>query len=246
MATPIVQTTAPRRVSRAAERIFFCVIAAITAATVLLGFAKTYFLAGVFAAKLPSTLVHIHGALFTSWIALLATQIVLVSMGRVRWHMRLGIVGMFLAPLMVIVGFATLFAYIRRPTGLRILPPPVQHGITAFDTLTLCIFAGLTLWAFLARRDAAAHKRLMLLATITILGPAIVRWPFGFVHGTFGILPVMDSLLAVLVIYDLWTRRSLHRTTVCGLLLTVAWQAAYVPLANSDLMNRVFAWIQRT
>jgi hypothetical protein len=93
------------------------VLAALIAATVLLGFAKTYFLAGLFAAKLPSLLVHVHGVLFTSWIALLTAQIILIALGRVRLHMRLGIVGMFLAPLMVIVGFATLFAAIRRPTG---------------------------------------------------------------------------------------------------------------------------------
>ena len=140
MATSPVQTTALPRVSRRSEGIFFCVVVAIIAATVLLGFAKTYFLAGVFTAKLPSPLVHIHGALFTSWIGLLTTQVVLI-MGRVRWHMRLGIVGMFLAPLMVIIGFATLFAAIRRPTGLRVLPLPVQHIITAIDTLTLCAFA---------------------------------------------------------------------------------------------------------
>ena len=241
MATPVVQPTAVRRVSRGAERVFFCAVAVLIALTVLLGFAKTYFLAGVFAAKLPSMLVHIHGALFTSWIGLLTTQIILISLGRVRWHMQLGTVGMFLAPLMVAVGFATLFVSLRRPTGLRVLPLPVQHGITAVDTLTLCLFAALTLWAFRARHDAAAHKRLMLLATITILVPAIARWPFTFVNGPFGALPVQDSFLALLVFYDLWTRRSLHRVTVCGLLLTIAWQATYLPLANSDLMNRVFA-----
>ena len=247
MATPAVQTTAPRRVNQRAERIFFCVVAVVVTATVLLGFAKTYFLAGVFAAKLPSALVHIHGALFTGWIALLATQIILISTGRVRWHMRLGTVGMFLAPLMVIIGFATLFAAIRRPTGLRVLPPPLQHNITVIDTLTLCIFAGLTLWAFLARHDSPTHKRLMLLATITILGPAVARWPFAFVNalGPFGILPPLDSFLALLVFYDLWTRRSLHRATVWGVLLTIGWQVAFVPLANSALVNQVFAWMQR-
>lgn len=245
MAATVLQTAAPRRIYQRAERIFFCVVAAVIAITVLLGFAKTYFLAGLFAAKLPSTLVHIHGALFTTWIGLLTTQIILITMGRVRWHMRLGVVGMFLAPLMVAVGFATLFAAIRRPTGLPVLPLRVQHIITARDTLTLCIFVGLTLWAFLARHDAAAHKRLMLLATIAILGPAVARWPFAFVHGPFGILPVLDSFLALLVFYDLWTRRSLHRATVCGLLLTIAWQATYVPLANSALMNQVFTWVQR-
>ena len=243
MATSVLQTTAPKRVRRRPDRFFFYALALIIAATVLLGFAKTYFLAGFFAAKLPSALVHIHGALFTSWIGLLATQIILISLGRVRWHMRLGTVGMFLAPLMVIVGFATLFAAIhRRPA----LPLPVLQIITAADILTLCIFAGLILWAFLARHDAAAHKRLMLLATITILGPAVGRWPFAFVHSTFGFLAVLDSFLALLILYDLWTRRSLHRTTVWGLLLTIGWQTMYLPFAKSAFMHQLVAWVQRT
>jgi hypothetical protein len=59
---------------------------------VFTGFARTYYLAGVFRATLPSPLVHLHGALFSFWILLLITQIVLVSADRVDWHMRLGVV----------------------------------------------------------------------------------------------------------------------------------------------------------
>ena len=32
--------------------------------TVLVGFGRTYFLAGVFRAPLPSLIIHIHGAVF--------------------------------------------------------------------------------------------------------------------------------------------------------------------------------------
>ena len=245
MATSATRATAPRAGKRP-ERMFFCALAAMILVTVLVGFAKTYFLAGVFAAKLPSLLVHVHGLLFTSWIGLLTAQVILVSVGRVRWHMRLGVVGMYLAPLMVIVGFATLFASFRRPNGLRLLPPPVQHIIASVDILTLSLFAVLTLWAFLVRRDAAAHKRLMLLATVTIIGPAVARWPSALVHAvSWGILPVMDAFVVLLLLYDLFTLKSLHRVTVWGLLLTIAWQAAYLPFANSNLMNQIFAWVQK-
>ena len=33
---------------------------------VVLGFSQTYFFAGMLRAKLPNTLVHIHGAIFVS------------------------------------------------------------------------------------------------------------------------------------------------------------------------------------
>jgi magnesium-transporting ATPase (P-type) len=115
MATNAVRTTQLRpTVHKRTEDIFFGMLTALVIVAVFIGFARTYFLAGMFVAKLPSWLVHLHGAVFTNWIVLLAAQVVLVSTGRVRWHMRLRVLGMFFAPLMVVVGFSTLVAAVRR------------------------------------------------------------------------------------------------------------------------------------
>src|SRR5436190_9714542 len=46
-------------------------MALLMLATVFLGFARSYFLAGVFNAPLPNWLIHLHGAAFSSWILLL-------------------------------------------------------------------------------------------------------------------------------------------------------------------------------
>ena len=114
MATAAVsQTNHPERTGQR-DRRFFLGIALLVLIAVLIGFARTYFLAGVFWAKLPNVIVHVHGALFTLWIALLVAQVALVASRRTRWHMRLGIAGMVLAPLMVITGFATLIGGIKR------------------------------------------------------------------------------------------------------------------------------------
>jgi hypothetical protein len=61
------------------DRIFFAVMAAVLWATVLYGFAKSYFLAGMVEAPLPNRLIHIHGAVFTLWMVLLVVQIGFVS-----------------------------------------------------------------------------------------------------------------------------------------------------------------------
>jgi hypothetical protein len=50
---------------------------------VVLGFGQSYFLAGMLRAKLPNTLVHIHGALYVSWIFLVTIQPLLVATSRV-------------------------------------------------------------------------------------------------------------------------------------------------------------------
>ena len=70
--------------------------------TVFLGFAHSYYLAGIFRAPLPSLIVHINGAVFSCWILLFITQICLVSAGRVDIHRRLGLVGFLLACLLVV------------------------------------------------------------------------------------------------------------------------------------------------
>jgi hypothetical protein len=97
-------------ISKHMDDFFFASMARLILLTVFIGFARTYYLAGVFHAPLPSLLVHFHGAIFTYWVLLFIAQITLVSAGRIRWNMRRGIFGVILAVLMVLVGFATLIA----------------------------------------------------------------------------------------------------------------------------------------
>jgi hypothetical protein len=94
----------PTSPNRQYERYFFTGMSVLILGAVFLGFAKTYFLAGVFRAPLPSWVIHIHGAAFTSWVLFLIVQTSLVSAGRVDVHRRLGIVGFGLAGVMVVLG----------------------------------------------------------------------------------------------------------------------------------------------
>ena len=220
-------------------KLFFPGTALLVAIAVVGGFARTYFLAGMFWAKLPSLLVHVHGALFMLWIALLVTQVSLIAAHRTRWHMRLGVAGMFLAPLMLVTGFATLVGAIKR----QFVPPPVLRYIATVDILLLSLFAFFVLWAFLARRDAATHKRAILFATFIIIGPAIARWPIAANPIAFHVF--LNAFPALLVIYDLWTRRALHRATVWGVSLMIALELAVFPLAQSPVVNSAVTWLQK-
>jgi hypothetical protein len=240
MATDGVETP-QRPPHKRTEHIFFLAVTTLVAISVFIGFAHSYFLAGMFLVKLPNWTVHLHAVLFTSWIVLLVVQVVLVATGRVRWHMRLGVLGMFLAPLMVVVGFTTLIAAVRR----NFIPPAPLRVVVVADTLSLSLFAGLALAAFLARRNGAEHKRLMLLATCIILGPAIDRWPFAFMESNTAFYIVLNSFVVFLVAYDLWSKRSLHRATVWGVLLTAAAQLSYGPLGHSSFVDRVVVLLQR-
>src|SRR5664280_218793 len=72
-------------------------------AVVAIGFAPTYYLAGVFRAPLPSRIVHVHGAVFSTWMILLTVQTGLISAKRVGWHRKLGVAGFVLAIAMVVM-----------------------------------------------------------------------------------------------------------------------------------------------
>ncbi len=149
-------------------------MAVVLWATVLYGFAKTYFLAGMVAAPLPNKLIHIHGAAFTLWMVLLVVQIGFVSAGKIAWHKKLGLFGFGLAVAMLILGALAATDALRRGDAPPGLTPQTFYIIPLSDML---VFAVLVFFAYRARRRPAAHKRLILIATIGLMDAAVGRWP---------------------------------------------------------------------
>ncbi len=84
-----------------------------------------------------------------------------------------------------------------------------------------------------ARRDPAAHKRLILMATTVIVGAAYARWWGERLTGAFGddyVGMVINSftgtnlILAAAVAYDMFTRGKLHRVYLIGIPIILASQ----------------------
>jgi hypothetical protein len=204
---------------------------------VVTGFAQSYFFAGMIRAKLPSSVVHVHGALFVTWIFLLVAQASLVALHRVKLHTTLGILGFILPPMMVVAGILTLFGAVRR--GLPDLPPEI---LLAGDLGNLAIFIILISWGMLARRNGASHKRLMILGTMAITGPAIDRWGFGL-NVTLGVILALPLLVLA---YDLWSLRRVHRTTVVGCAMIATLVFTVLPLSRLGFWQSLIAWIRRS
>jgi hypothetical protein len=230
-------TSVDRGHRRTADDIFFSAMALLALLIVLVGFAQSYFLAGMVRAKLPNVLVHVHGALFVAWIVLLVAQTGLVVVRRVRWHMALGLLAVVTAPLMVVVGIWTTLDSIHRNNGAG--PPP--EILLLGNTSSILIFAILIGWGMLARYNAVAHKRLMILGTLSILGPAIDRWHLG--------LPVTLAIILLLpllvVAYDLWSRRKVQRATMVATCLIYASIFTLLPLSHLPFWQRCISWIRR-
>ena len=229
-------------IGRRTDNYFFSGMAFLLLLTVFVGFAHTYFVAGVFRAPLPSVLVHIHGAVFSCWILLLITQVLLVSARRVDIHRKLGLFGFGLACLMV-VGVLTASALLLRGVS----PVPVFDAKTFYviPMSDMVVFATLILCAYRYRSNPAAHKRLILLATIAIMDAFTGRPPFAAItaHKYFDSVFCLTFLL-LLVGYDLWSTRKVDRATIWGGLMMIIMEQVRVPIGLGGGWHAFATWAQ--
>jgi hypothetical protein len=228
---------------RSVDNFFFPAMAALILVTVFIGFARTYFLAGVFRAPLPSLLVHIHGAVFSTWILLLITQATLISAGRPDIHRRLGLFGFALACLMVILGVLTASKLLAR--GVSPIPVFDAQTFYAIPMGGMLYFSTLIFFAYRARFDPAAHKRLIMIATISILDAPTGRPPFTVITAR----PFMDSVfvyafLLLMVAYDLWSTRKVHRATIWASAFVVVVGQLRIPIGHTALWHSFASWVQ--
>jgi len=223
-----------------ADDIFFPAMGLLILSVVVLGFWQSYFSAGMLRAKLPNTLLHIHGALYVSWVFFVTVQPWLIAVGRVKWHIRLGALGVILPPLMVVLGIFVVFDYIRRDDGSGIPAQLLMVG----DFAELALFVGLTSWGLLVRRHAASHKRLMILGTMAILGPAIARWPIPF--NPLVIIGTQLALPLLVVLYDLYSSRRVHRSTMVAYAIMVVGLLTAFPVSSLGFWQPVVAWIHHS
>ena len=210
---------------------------------VLLGFARTYYLKGVFnGPTLPSLLVHVHGAVMTSWVVLFVVQVMLVASRRTKVHQRLGLIGSVLALLVALIGTTTALIAAARDsasqgaTALQFLVIPLG------DMLLFAIFVGAALYC---RRRLDIHKRLMLLAAVVLLPAAVSRIPLNFIAtgGPLAFFGLTDLFLVAFVLFDTIRHRRLHPVFLWGTLVFIVSQPLRILLAGTNVWIHFAAWL---
>lgn len=232
MATVVVRVPRVR-----ADDVFFPALALLLLAIVVTGFGATYFFAGMIFANLPNRVVHVHGAVFVLSVLLLVTQTWLVAAHKTSWHMKLGLLALILVPGMAVLGVITVFDFIRRAPSYE-MPELLLVG----DFETLALFVVFTSWGLLARRDSAAHKRLMMLAMMSIMGPAIGRWNLGVGVSLMTLFALPLSVLA----YDLWALKRVHRTTAVANASIAVVTLTLLPFSRLPFWHHCVEWIRQT
>ena len=225
------------------QRWFYVTGALFAAAVVFAGFAPTFYLKTFFGTPELSTLKHVHGLIFSSWIALFVTQTWLVANDRRDIHRVLGVAGALLVVVMSVVGYLLAVDSGRRGfTPDAHVTPLSFMAIPLFD---LGVFVALVAWALLLRRRSDWHKRLMLLATLSLLPPALARIALQFPPAPVMPIAFGGSALIVIavVIIDSIAQRRLHPAMLWGSLFFILSLPGRVLIAGTQAWQDFAAWM---
>lgn len=222
---------------------FYFNMALACMATAFLGFAPTYWLPLAHGSFSASPLVHFHGLLFFTWTIYFAFQTWLAASGQTAHHRSLGMIGVSLATAMTIFGFLIGVNVMKRSAAAGLADEGIAFAIVPLSGILF--FAVVFVLAIAAIRKPETHKRLMLLAAISLLDAAVARWFLTFLApaGPAGPPPVPVTiapalvaylLLVVAIVHDWRTRGRPHAVYVYGGLALVAvkflnWPVSMTP-----------------
>lgn len=179
-----------------------------------------------------------HGIFFSGWVVLFLVQAALAASGQTKLHRRLGVAAAGLAVIMVVTAPPMAVGLARRR-----LPPgePLEFLLVILtDLLLFGIFVAAGLYN---RRRSETHKRLMLLATVSMLPPGISRWPIAVKHPAPVIMGVMLLFLAAAPICDLLARRRLNRVSLWGGVAVLVSLPLRFAVAQTTVWHRFASWL---
>ena len=232
----------------------------LAAACVLIGvggFLPTYWLqvpAGTF---IGTPLMHLHGLLFTAWVLMLLVQSWLIEQRRYRNHRKWGLLGVALASMMVAVGTALAVRGFAREITV--------YGDAARRFLSVPLFAMAAFplcfgFAMANVRRSDWHRRLIFVATASLLGAALARAFFtlfvgfgpGMRPGMQPPLPVNATLVPVMLsnvvivagmVHDWRTRGRPHPAWIIGLAGLVTGELLRTPIASTPAWLHFTDWL---
>ena len=195
------------------------------------GFAQTYWLQLVAGTFVGPPLLHIHGVLFSAWTLLLLAQALLIANRRQDLHRAMGLVGISLATAMVVIGLAAAIHTLQ--LGLAAGYGDRSRAFLILPVSAISLFACFIVAAIANIRRPEAHKRLILLATISLLQAAMGRVFFALVTGggpglrpglgappplIIGLVPslLLELLIVVGIVYDWRIRGRPHPVWLIG------------------------------
>lgn len=206
---------------------YFVIFTVVFALLVLAGFTRTFFLPvarGTFARPL---IVHIHGALFFGWTALLFIQALFAATKRLRLHRTTGsFAGWLIFPMLVM---GTIVAARDTVHDFRAGGGDAVLSFFYGELADLAMFGLLAGAAMLMRNKPDFHKRWVIMGSLGLLGAAIGRIPELRDYG----LVIFFGLIVSVCLYDLASRRAVHVATIIGATVLLLLSLTEEPIGNT-------------
>ena len=238
------QTASEKRATSVRRGRFFQSMSVALLVIALFGFARTLFLRPLFHVPPIPWYLYVHGFIMTSWFALLVTQTSLIAAHRTDLHRRVGIAGAFLAIAVVGMSLVAVLTYPHRSRSLDF----TARSVTVWtDFAFLVTFSTLVAFALSLRTRPDIHRRLMLLASIAIIGPAVGRIAF-VAHDAGFPLPlaliatntlVLLGLPLAMLVHDMRTSRRPHPATTIAVVWFFALLVGSIAVSGSDVGHAV-------
>lgn len=227
-----VRTTRPPSVY---TRYFFIVMAWLFIIFAVAGFVPDYQLKA--AQHIPVYwFANVHGVIMTCWLLVYLIQAVLARKGNFRLHKKLGLTSVGLG---IGVWISMGIVIYHDSIGDTVFKNVHWSNVLFLGSL-MNLFILFFTWGIVVRKNAAAHKRLLYLATMIVIAAGYnrvllnagvnptLRWLAhpsltGFPNPS-ALLLYHDLLLIPLFIYDFFTLRSVHKITVVATLIIITVQ----------------------
>jgi FtsH-binding integral membrane protein len=217
------------------------------------GFTPTYWAPVAMGRFTGPPILHLHGLLFSAWMVFFIVQTTLVATGRTERHRALGLLGVSLATAMLLVGLAAALHSVRLGIALGL---EAQNRAFSIVPISIVVFFACTVAVAVANvSHPDVHKRLMLVATISLLPPAFARLialgagvPFSPGHPpplAFSLLPSFASDLPLIAAIA-WDRRKharFDRTYLIAGACLIALQIIRVPVGSTTAWYKVTDWL---
>ena len=117
-------------------------------------------------------ILYVHAAVFSTWMPIVTAQVLLVMRNRVAWHRTLGWIAAGGACLMGVLGPWAALASLAANLHQQFLSPQF-FSVNLVDIVGFMILLGC---GIALRKNPAAHKRMMILATVSLADPGFSRF----------------------------------------------------------------------
>ena len=236
---------------------FYVGMAAASVVIAVIGFAPTYWIPMARGTLAVPPIIYVHSLFFYGWTLLFWRQTWLAASGQLGRHRELGVASVAVATGMCFIGLGAAIGSLKHLEAIGI--GDEARAFTIIPVTGIALFAVLFAIALLNVKNPEVHKRLMLIATVSLLQAALGRlFVFFFAPpqpaGPTGLIPppvmvttpsalVTDLLIVFAMIHDRRTTGRVHPVYWIAGGFVLAVQLLRVPLSTTSAWMHVTNWL---